>query len=170
MQRKLTSVFVFVGAGVVAAAYVGNVFATDAAGFSATTIARGRFAAIDVMNHSFPEGFDRPWLSMQKVKGPSDLFVQSNVWIVGGTTGWHTHPGHSLIIVTAGTVTVYESDDPDCTPHVYTAGMGFVDRGGDHSHLVRNEGDVEARTVAVQLVPADATRRISVDGPEACPF
>jgi hypothetical protein len=36
--------------------------------------------------------------------------------------------------------------------------------------LVRNEGDVEARTVAVQLVPADATRRISVDGPEACPF
>ena len=170
MQRRLTWVFVFVAVSVVAAGYVGNVFATDASGFSATTIARGRFDDIDVMNHSFPEGFDRPWISIQKAKGPSDLFVQSNVWIVGGTTGWHTHPGHSLIIVTAGTVTVYESDDPDCTPHVYTAGMGFVDRGGDHSHLVRNEGDVEARTVAVQLVPADATRRISVDGPEACPF
>jgi hypothetical protein len=57
--------------------------------------------------------------------------VQNNVWQPGGTTGWHTHPGHSLIIVTAGTVTAYEGNDPDCTPHVYTQGMGFVDPGGD---------------------------------------
>ena len=52
------------------------------------------------------------------------MYVQSNVWQPGGSTGWHTHPGHSLIIVTAGTVTAYEGDDPDCTPHVYTAGDG----------------------------------------------
>ena len=49
---------------------------------------------------------------MQKTKGASDLYVQSNVWAPGGTTGWHTHPGHSLIIVTAGTVTAYDGDDP----------------------------------------------------------
>src|SRR5215211_6166590 len=56
----------------------------------------------EVMNHAFPEGFEHPWLSIQKTKGPSDLYVQNNVWAPGGTTGWHTHPGHSLIIVTAG--------------------------------------------------------------------
>ena len=84
------------------------------------------------------------WLSLQKTKGPSDLYVQSNVWQVGGFTGWHTHPGHSLVTVTAGAMTNYDGDDPTCTGKVYTAGMTFVDHGGDHAHMVRNEGFVEA--------------------------
>ena len=78
------------------------------------------------------------WHSTQKTKGDSDLYVQSNVWIPGGTSGWHTHPGHSLITVTAGTVTAYEGDDPTCTPKVYTVGMTFVDHGGEHVHVIRN--------------------------------
>jgi quercetin dioxygenase-like cupin family protein len=68
--------------------------------------------------------------------------VQSNVWQLGGSTGWHTHPDNSLIVVTAGTVTNYERQDPDCKPHVYTQGMGFVDPGGGHVHTIQNEGDV----------------------------
>jgi hypothetical protein len=32
--------------------------------------------------------------------------------------------------------------------------MGFVDPGGEHVHILRNEGTVEARTIAVQLIPA----------------
>ena len=100
----------------------------------------------------------------------SDLYVQSNVWEPGGSTGWHTHPGHSLIIVTAGTVTAYEGDDPNCKPTLYTQGMGFVDPGGDHVHLIRNEGGVEARSIAVQLIPADAVRRIDAEDPGSCPF
>jgi hypothetical protein len=159
-----------------AGAYVRNVQATPAAGFTGTTIAVGRFGDINAINHSlFPDGLGRSrfknlWLSFQKTKGPSDLYVQSNVWEPGGTTGWHTHPGHSLIIVTAGTVTTYEGGDPSCRPHVYTAGMGFVDQGGDHVHVIRNEDSVEARTVAVQLIPAGAMRRIDAEGNAACPF
>ena len=61
-----------------------------------------------------------------------------------GTTGWHTHPGQSLIIVTEGTVTAYEGDDPECKPTVYTKGMTFVDPGGDHVHIIRNETELEA--------------------------
>ena len=49
--------------------------------------------------------------------------VQNNLWVPGGSTGWHTHPGHSLIIVTAVTVTAYDGDDPSCTPKTYTVGM-----------------------------------------------
>jgi hypothetical protein len=67
-------------------------------------------------------------------------------------------------------VTAYEGDDPSCTPHVYTVGMGFVDAGGDHVHVVRNEGSVEARTITVQLIPAGATRRIDAEGNPNCPF
>jgi hypothetical protein len=48
--------------------------------------------------------------------------------------------------------------------------MGLVDPGGDHVHLLRNEGSVEARTMAVQLVPAGATRRIDAAGNAACAF
>lgn len=170
MRRKLTWMWAIGIAVTLAAAYAGTAAATPASGFVGTTIAKGRFDAFDVMNHSFPEGFPRPWLSMQKTKGPSDLYVQNNVWAPGGSTGWHTHPGHSLIIVTAGTVTGYEGDDPSCTPHVYTVGMGLIDEGGDHVHLLRNEGTVEARTVAVQLIPADAIRRIDAPAPGTCPF
>ena len=153
-----------------AAAYVGKVFATPASGFMGTTLAVGRFDGIDAANRSHVPGDGAPWHSRQRANGPSDLYVQNNTWAPGGTTGWHTHPGHSLIIVTAGSVTAYEGHDPSCTPHVYTAGMGFVDEGGDHVHVLRNEGAVEARTVAVQLIPAGATRRIDAEANPACPF
>jgi hypothetical protein len=53
---------------------------------------------------------------------------------------------------------------------VYSQGMGFVDPGGDHVHNLRNEGAVEARTIAVQLIPADATRRIDAPDPGVCSF
>ena len=175
MQRRLTWAVVFSAAMVWMGAYVGKVMATPASGFVSTTLAMGRFGDIDVSNISLPDNLwghwqKKVWLSLQKTKGPSDLYVQSNVWAPGGSTGWHTHPGHSLITVTAGTVTAYESDDPSCTPHVYTQGMGFVDPGGDHVHLLRNEDSVEARTIAVQLVQAGATRRIDAEGPAACGF
>lgn len=150
-----------------AALYGATLLATPASGFTASTLAKGRFGQIDVKNLSLPPDF---WMARLKTEGESDLYVQSNVWAPGGTTGWHTHPGHSLIIVTAGTVTTYEGNDPSCTPHVYTQGMGFVDPGGDHVHVIRNEGAVEARTVAVQLIPAAAVRRIDAPNPGYCGF
>jgi quercetin dioxygenase-like cupin family protein len=176
MRRKLTWWGALAVALAVTALHVGNVRATPAAGFTGTTLAQGRFGGIDVFNHlvtpTSPASKHRRkvWLSWQKTKGDSDLYVQNNVWAPGGSTGWHTHPGHSLIVVTAGTVTTYEGDDDDCTPHEYTTGMGFVDPGGDHVHLIRNEGTVEARTVAVQLIPAGATRRIDAPDPGHCTF
>ncbi len=160
---------------VTAALYLpGRALATTPNGYKSTLLAMGRFGEIDVFS-SLPRGFkaegtEQLWKSLQKTEGSSDLYVQSNVWAPGGSTGWHSHPGNSLIIVTAGTVTDYEGHDPDCKPHVYTKGMGFVDPGGDHVHVLRNEGDVEARTIAVQLIPADASRRIDVADPGNCHF
>ena len=172
-MRTRTISVAFAAVFVCVAVYVATVFATPASGFSGTTIAVGRFGDIDVINHAFAAGLRSPhtrrvWFSLQKTKGPADLYVQDNVWTPGGSTGWHTHPGHSLIIVTAGTVSVYEGNDPSCTPQIYTEGMGFVDPGGDHIHLIRNEGTVDARTIAAQLIPAGATRRIDAEAPSAC--
>jgi predicted metal-dependent enzyme (double-stranded beta helix superfamily) len=165
MSQRLKGLIL--AAVVVGTAYASTVLATDPSGFTSTTLAKGRFDEIDVHNVNPPPDY---WQAKLKTHGLSDLYVQSNVWAPGGTTGWHTHPGHSLITVTAGTVTAYEGDDPDCTPTVYTVGMGFVDHGGDHVHVLRNEGAVEARTITVQLIPADAMRRIDAPSPGNCPF
>ena len=160
-RRKLTWAVLLGAVIVVTTLYAGKVLATPASGFNGTTLALGRFGEMDVFNQFVPPpNGGNIWLSWQKTKGLSDVYVQSNVWDPGGTTGWHSHPGHSLITVTAGTVTAYEGDDPNCKPTVYTQGMGFVDPGGDHVHLLRNEGAVEARTITVQLIPAGAARRI----------
>jgi len=141
--------------------------ATPPAGFTSTTLATATYEEIDVKASSHPEG---EWQAKLKTHGESDLYVQSNAWIPGGTSGWHTHPGFSLITVTAGAVTAYHGDDPTCTPHVYTVGMGFIDRGGDHVHLIRNEGAVEARSITVQLIPDAAARRIDAPASGFCGF
>ena len=146
MRRKLMWALVVGGVTVGAAPYVRTVLATPASGFTSTSLAIGRLGEFDVMHKLVWDDPDptnskkNVWHSTQKTKGNSDLYVQSNVWIPGGTSGWHTHPGHSLITVTAGTVTAYEGDDPTCTPKVYTVGMTFVDEGGEHVHVIRNEG------------------------------
>jgi hypothetical protein len=176
MRRKLMWVLVVGAVSAAGTAYVANVAATPASGFTSTSLAIGRLAEFHVMHKLVwedpnPANAKRGvWRSTQNTKGDSDLYVQSNVWIPGGTSGWHTHPGHSLITVTAGAVTAYEGDDPTCTPTVYTVGMTFVDEGGDHVHVIRNEGAVEARTITVQLLPAGATRRIDAPGNTACNF
>jgi uncharacterized cupin superfamily protein len=152
----------------------GSASATTPKGYKSTLLAVGRLGEIDISS-SLPLGMkternEQLWRSLQETIGLSDVYVQSNVWAPGGSTGWHSHPGDSLIIVTAGTVTDYDGHDPDCKPHVYTKGMGFVDPGGIHMHILRNEGAVEAQTIAVQIIPADAPRRIDVADPGNCHF
>lgn len=167
--------FVIVTAAlVIAAPYARNLRATPASGFVGQTVVMGTFDEINVFNHVVPPDFwkalhkSNVWLSRQKTKGDSDLYIQNNTWQPGGTTGWHSHPGHSLIIITSGTVTNYESDDRHCTPHVYTAPATLVDEGGDHVHMIRNETGAVATGYAVQLIPAGAVRRIDADVPTNC--
>ncbi len=109
------------------------------------------------------------WNLKTKVKGDSDVYVTRHTFQPGQHTGWHTHPGPSLITVVAGELTVYEADSPNCTPIVYHTGESFTDVGCGDVHLVRNEGNVTAQDVAVQIVPAGAARRIDADQPAACP-
>jgi uncharacterized cupin superfamily protein len=148
--------------------------ATTSEGYKSTVLALGRFDEKDVVSSILPslkaDGSDQLRLSLQEQAGLSDVYVQSNVWAPGGSTGWHTHPGHSLIIVTAGTVTDYEGHDPECKPHVFKTGMAFMDPGGEHVHILRDESAVEAKTIAIQIIPANAERRIEVADPGNCHF
>jgi quercetin dioxygenase-like cupin family protein len=134
-----------------------------------TIIGIGRFTKIDSkvktdINPGSPTEF---WKARIKTKGSSDLHVLQNTIAPGGTFGWHSHPGPSLVIVKSGTATFYLAAHPTCTPHVVPAGSGFVDQGHD-VHVVRNEGSVDLVTVVVSLVPADAVRRIDEPSPGNC--
>jgi hypothetical protein len=176
-MRRKSMWFVLSAAIIVTALFHARpAMATPPDGFTSTTIAQGQFGEIDAFNKfvqpgSIPDWKKKIiWRSRQKTKGLSDGYVLNNVWQPGGTTGWHSHLGHTLIIVTEGTVTQYQGDDPSCTPTVYTAGMTFVDEGGDHVHIIRNEGTVEAQVVAVRLIPAGQPGRIDKPDPGNCPF
>lgn len=164
MRRRLTAfLLAVVGA---AGAYASTLLATPASNFSTAQIIKATFDEVDLNADALPQTF---WRARVKTKGLTDLYVVTNVWKPGGTTGWHTHPGPSFVIVTAGALTAYDGDDPTCTPQVYTVGMGFVDPGEGHPHVVRNEGLTDASTTAVQLIPNLATRRINADAPANCP-
>ena len=145
------------------AVYVGNVLATPPIGVTTLPIAMGRFDPIDSKVKT------GDWKAEIRTKGASDLHVLQNTIIPGGTFGWHSHPGPSLVIVKAGTATFYHGDDPTCTPHVVPTGSGFVDECGA-VHVVRNEGTVDLVTIVVSLVPAGAARRIDQDDPGNCHF
>jgi quercetin dioxygenase-like cupin family protein len=166
MQHRLAWLSLL-GAVILVAA--GSALATESKGFTSTTVAKGPIDAIEVSSF-FLNDKGKLWLSFLKTVGKSDANVVSNVWEPGGYTGWHTHPSYTLVIVTAGTLTQYQGDDRSCTPHVYTAGTVFVDRGGRHVHNVRNEGGVPAQVYAVGLVPAGQKALIDAEDPGNCPF
>jgi hypothetical protein len=171
MRRKLSCLGLLAAAMMVTALFHATpAMATPPSGFTSTTLAQGQFTEINAFNQFRQPNPPHLWRSRQRTRGLSDGYVLNNVWQPGGTTGWHTHLGHTLIIVTAGTVTAYEGNDPSCTPTVYTTGMTFVDEGGDHVHIVRNEGDVEAQVIAVRLIPTGQPGRIDAPAPGNCPF
>ena len=140
--------------------FAAPVHATTQSGFVGTVQWHGPFGDLDIKTKS--DTFD---LKL-KTKGDSELYVIRNAIAVGGTSGWHRHPGPSLVTVTLGQVTVY--DDALCTPTTFHAGDTFVD-DGDHVHLIRNDSAAVAETSAVQLIPRGAMRRIDAPQPNNCP-
>jgi hypothetical protein len=106
-------------------------------------------------------------------KGATDVHVLENIIAPGGTFGWHSHPGPTLVTVKSGTLTVYHA--PDCVPEDFGPGSAngstFVDQGHD-LHMVRNNSTTtEADVYVVSFVPAGFGRRIDKPNPNpsVCP-
>lgn len=142
---------------------VASVLATTPSGVTTTVFAVGQFGKIDAMTLS------SDWQVRIDTKGESDIHVLENRIAPGGSFGWHSHPGPSMVTVKSGALTLYRGEDPTCTPQIVEAGSGFVDGGGD-VHLVRNEGSVETVVYVTSIVPRGAVRRIDEPSPGNCPF
>ena len=157
-------------AGAACVTYVSRALATDPQGVTTVTLGIARFNDIDAASRlDVDPGRARDiWKARIRTKGATDVHMIQNTIVPGGTFGWHSHPGPSLVIVKSGTATFYEADDPTCAPHVVPAGSGFVD-GGQDTHVVRNEGTVDLVTEVVSIVPAGFARRIMEPAPANCP-
>jgi quercetin dioxygenase-like cupin family protein len=141
------------------AAFVAITKAEPATGVHATVLARGTFDPFNV--RSDPHGTIDDFRSHSA--GPIDIVVRQHDYDPGSSTGWHQHPGPIFITVTKGALTYYEYDDPTCTPHVITAGHGFVDTGDGHE--VRNETDQPAQDISVITAPVGGTFRTELPAP-----
>lgn len=141
----------------------GTALATPGEGVASTVFAVGKFDKIVARSRT---GEHRVLLW---TRGASDVHILENRIAPGGTFGWHSHPGPSIVVVKSGALTLYHADDPACTPHVVAAGSGFVDQGGA-IHVVRNEGSVDAVVYVTSIIPQGAERRIDEPAPGNCGF
>lgn len=147
----------------------GTVLATGSVGFSSAPPA-GTGAGRGTLSESVH--FNSGEVKFQ-TKGAVD-FVSRIVTIapvtagVPGSSGWHFHPGVTLVTVASGSVVHY---DAHCTATVYPAGSAFVEEG-DHPLLVRNESaTTPAVNIVTFLVPAGTPNAgLRIDSPNpGCP-
>jgi quercetin dioxygenase-like cupin family protein len=81
------------------------------------------------------------------------------------STGWHTHPGKTLVTVQSGTFTVYHDK---CDATSYGPGDAFVELPSS-VHIGRNETDGNVQLGVVYFdVPIDGSPRIDQPQPDGC--
>jgi hypothetical protein len=140
------------------------VTASPPAGVTPTLIGRGTYQTLKVKSDK-----TAPFEFEAEAKPEIDIVVRTHDYGVGGSTGWHTHPGPVFITVLEGEVTFYEFDDPTCTPHVVRAGEGYVDTG--RGHIGRNESGAPAKDVTVLIAPVGGAFRGELPDPGPhCPL
>jgi quercetin dioxygenase-like cupin family protein len=101
--------------------------------------------------------------------GPTDVQILQNTIAPGGSMGWMSHPGPSIVVIQSGELTMYSAADPTCAPQVFAAGTGFVMPTGD-VHVVRNDGSVDAVVSVTSIIPKGTNRRIDEPDPGTCGF
>jgi quercetin dioxygenase-like cupin family protein len=161
MRSRITRRLVIALAIAALAVPAGIAVATPPSGITATVLGQGTFS-------------ERVKVKTPNIKAkikPSEFVVQEIVVAPGGHTGWHSHPGPALAIVQEGTFTLYDGDDRKCRPHRYQAGQAFVDEGGGHVHIGRNETTQPVKVLVTYILPEGSiSPRIDADAPGNCPF
>jgi quercetin dioxygenase-like cupin family protein len=85
-----------------------------------------------------------------QTKGDVEIAFQRIVIQPGGTLGWHSHPGPTVVTVRAGTLSFYHAEA--CTQEIeYATGQSFSNMP-DEIHLAKNEGAQEVVLFAVYFV------------------
>jgi quercetin dioxygenase-like cupin family protein len=116
---------------------IGNALATPASLFTVET-ARGPLVdrPIDVNWRFGPENKVK-----LQTQGAVEIAAQRVVIQPGGTLGWHSHPGPTLVTILSGTMSFYHAEH--CMEEIeYRQGQSFSNLP-DEIHMARNEGSVD---------------------------
>jgi quercetin dioxygenase-like cupin family protein len=103
------------------------------------------------------------------LQGGTDVVVASITQEVGGSSGWHSHPGGAIVVVQQGEITLYRSVGNHCDSTRYTQGQSFIERPNDVQNGL-NTGSIQLILYAVfPGVPVGGSSRIDVENPGTCP-
>ena len=165
MRRRM---LIFIGVAAALGLIAGAALATPVMNATAET-ARGPLVDRPLaVNWKFEPG-NRVKL---QTRGDVEVAFQRIVIAPGGTLGWHSHPGPTVVTVRAGTLSFYHAED--CTAEIeYATGQSFSNLPNE-IHLARNEGATEVVLFAVYFVPQSSppvALRIDQPSPGAgCPL
>lgn len=100
-----------------------------------------------------------------RAKADTNTVVAEFTFGPNSSTGWHTHPGKTLVTVQSGTFTVYHDN---CRSQSYGPGDAFVELPSS-VHVGRNEtGETVKLGVVFFSVPIDGSPRIDQPQPDGC--
>jgi quercetin dioxygenase-like cupin family protein len=81
-----------------------------------------------------------------------DVAVAHLTFQPSGSTGWHRHPGPTVVTITTGELTI---TDNKCRSRTYQAGDTFVEPGPPR-HVAVNTADTTTETIVTFFVPRGA--------------
>jgi quercetin dioxygenase-like cupin family protein len=148
--------------GVVAVLVGGTAaLATPPSGLTSTLLARGSVSRHDRIQLL-------AGLTRQIKPASSDVAMVRATLAPGGTTGWHDHPGPSMVILATGTLTISEAKGRGCrVTEVSAAGGQKAFFHPDDVHRFDNKGKTVAELYITYFAPTATP--LLIDAPEAPP-
>ena len=124
-------------------------------GFTSVLIARGQ------SDHSF---------GIHQLKD-NDVVTTQNMIDLGGSSGWHSHPGFAVLVIQSGELTLYSEPvgGGQCSVKTYTAGQVFLEKPDDEENAVNNGAVPTVLAVTFFNVPHGGSARIERTNPGDCP-
>jgi quercetin dioxygenase-like cupin family protein len=154
MFGKRTVLVTLVAAGLVLSA-VAVASADPPFGFTSVLIGRGQ------ANRSF---------EVHQRKG-NDVAVNQNTIQPAGYSGWHSHPGTTVIAVQSGQVRLFSEriTGGKCRVRTYTAGQIFLEHPKNEYNAVNTGAEPAVVAVTFFNVPHSGSSRIEQTNPGNCP-
>jgi quercetin dioxygenase-like cupin family protein len=109
------------------------------------------------------------------IKTPMTLEVRPGALVLdtitiqpGGNFGWHTHGSPVAVVITKGTLTVFDPSVANCAPFTVSKGQSFIEPA-NHIHLARNDTRKVVTLYAMYLgVPKGAMPNKPGTQPSGC--
>jgi quercetin dioxygenase-like cupin family protein len=103
-----------------------------------------------------------------RIKSSGDVVVAKFTFEAGGFTGWHSHPGKTIVAVRRGQFTLQHGRDSSCAEKTYRAGDIFIERAR-RVHNGVNDGNKKTVLIATFFnVPIGGEVRIDEPDPGVC--